>query len=444
MAMGVVGLLVVGVGWASAAPSRWSTPGLLAGRTSSLQYPVAVRVDSSQSVASWASARGVFAAVAGSTGRFGPPQRLSATGLRHAVAHREPFAIIQDLASDARGDAIVVWNRITKISPASAFGGFLYASYRPAGGRFGSAHLIARHVGRAMVGMDGRGNATIAWAQTDGPGARSIDVVERASSGRYGPVGVLANGAVGFVSGIAVNHAGDAVVVWNSNEPGASGMGIMAATRERGGPFGSPVPLISPRPGAIVGSVGIDNAGQALIAWAGPNDAAKGQSFTHVSPLQTGATTAGPAQTLRAPGMRPTAIGDLNGLPLIDVNAAGDAIVTWGSTGHDRATESLVVARRAPGRPFGTGVTIGTLKSEGTFDSAIGPKGDAIVAWDNPRAPVRAALASSARSPFGHAVTLAPKSEDSAIPAAGIGPHARAITIWSDLPKSRLQYAIAR
>jgi hypothetical protein len=47
-------------------------------------------------------------------------------------------------------------------------------------------------------------------------------------------------------------------------------------------------------------------------------------------------------------------------------------------------------------------------------------------------------------SPFGHAVILAPKSEGSAIPAVGIGAHARAITIWSDLRKSRLQYAIAR
>jgi hypothetical protein len=167
-----------------------------------------------------------------------------------------------------------------------------------------------------------------------------------------------------------------------------------------------------------------------------------------VTPLQIGATTAGAAETLQAPG-----IGTLDGFPLIDVDGAGDAIMTWQTTAHDGRTEKVVVARKVPGRRFGTPVAISTSYSRArgmlmdggsSFDSAIGPGGEAIIAWGSATEPVHAVLTSSARRPLGHAITLAPAGEDSAVQAVGIGTHRRAITIWSDVDGSRLQYATAR
>jgi site-specific recombinase XerD len=104
MAVGLVGLLWVGVGWASVVRWPWSAPELLAKSTGNLAAPMAVEVDSSQSVAAWAGTHGVFAAVAGSTGRFGVPRRLSDARLSTDFA--EPL-----LATDARGDAVVIWQR---------------------------------------------------------------------------------------------------------------------------------------------------------------------------------------------------------------------------------------------------------------------------------------------------------------------------------------------
>lgn len=289
--------------------------------------------------------------------------------------------------------------------------------------------------------MDGRGDATIAWAHVSAPrSARSIDVVERAPSGRYGPVSVLATDAVSL-DGIAVNPAGDAVLVWDSAQGSPTTGGTMATTPERDGPFGLPVPIVSPPIDATGAAVGIDDAGQALIASPGLSSRS-----VQVTPLQIGATTAGQTQTFQAAGA-----GTVDPFPLIDVDGAGDAIVAWENTTHDGVTERVVAARRSAGRPFGTPVTIDSSSSRGpdtpspqedAFDSAIGPGGEAIVAWDNTTAPVHAVLASSAKKPFGRAVALAPAGE--ALPAVGIGAHARAITIWWDPQTFRLQYATTR
>jgi hypothetical protein len=72
---------------------------------------------------------------------------------------------------------------------------------------------------------------------------------------------VLATGAVALAGGIAVDPAGDAVVVWEAALGSPAIGGLMAATRERGGAFGSPVPIVVPPFSAVGGSVGIDDAG---------------------------------------------------------------------------------------------------------------------------------------------------------------------------------------
>jgi len=290
---GAVGLLLIGVGRAAVQSSRWSAPELLAARTGNLLAPVGV--GTSQSILAWASSRGVFAAVAGSAGRFGPPEQLAAGGLSFDLA--QPL-----LATDARGDAIVIWERpySAKISPADPLPGkgSLYASYRPAGGKFEAAHLIARDAKRAIVAMDGHGNALVAWGQTHGQGAQSIDVVQRSSNGSYSSVAVLATVAVSL-SGVAMDPADDAVVVWESAPASPGPVRIEAATREHDGVFGAPVPIAPAGVEAVPGSVAIDRAGRALIAWDRLSDGT--EESVAVTSLQAGATTPGPSQTLRAP-----------------------------------------------------------------------------------------------------------------------------------------------
>lgn len=430
---GLLALFMAGVVSASGlAASRWSTPRVLAANAGRAVRAVGVDVGSSHAVVAWASDRGVFAAVAGVNGRFGVPQRLSRVGVGNDTA--------QVLAADARGDAIVLWQRPYHDDPYHGLAGSLFAAHRRAGERFGAARRLARNALSGLVALDRRGNAVIAWDQLSGRGDRStIDVVDRHADGRYGPIDVIARGRV-TLSGLAVDPAGQVVVVWASGA--FPDTGVQAATRQPGGQFGAPVTIAPATPGALAGPVGIDDAGEAVIAWDGPYDGSPtGDPYRHVqvTPLTVGATSPGASQTLLAP-----ALGQIDSLPQINVDGAGDALVAWQANTRDRRSDKLVVARSARGLPFADPITIGASCFGCNFDSAIGPHGQAIIAWDSLTAPVRAAIAMGPATPFGPAASLTRKS-DSAAPAVAIGSGGHAIGIWWELSTpSYLRYASTR
>ena len=201
---------------------------------------------SSQTVAAWAGARGVFAATARVNGRFGVPQRLSRIGVGSDSA--------EILAANARGDALVLWQRSHPNDLGHGLAGPLFAAYRRAGERFAPARRIAGNALGGMVALDARGNAVIAWDQPSVRGGRpAIDVVDRDADGRYGPVSVIASGAV-TLTGLAVDPAGQAVVVWDSGAFPATG--IRAATCRPSGQCSAPVPIVPATVGARAGAVG--------------------------------------------------------------------------------------------------------------------------------------------------------------------------------------------
>ena len=427
---GVLALLVAGIASAGvpAAP-RWSRPRVLKADVGRAVSDLGVDVGSSQTVAAWASGRGVFAAVAGVNGRFGVPQRLSGIGVGDDTA--------QVLAADARGDALVLWQRSHPRIRGGGVAGPLFAAYRRAGERFGRARRIARDALDGLVALDGRGNAVIAWDQRTGPGRRgTIDVVDRYADGRYGPVRVIASGGV-LLSGLAVDPAGQAVVVWESGAFPA--VGIQAATCQPGGHFSAPVSIVSTSVGGETPAAGIDDAGQAFIAWDGPfDDASMGEPYRHVkvTRLTVGATAPGATQTLLTP-----TLGRLDGPPQISVDGAGDSVVAWQNTTRDGGTEKIVVARSTRGHPFTQPIAIATSYFGGNFDSTIGPDGQAAIAWDSLTRPVRAVIAASPTSPFGHAAEMTTR-RDSAEPALAVGPRRRVLGIWWDLSTpSYLRYA---
>ena len=389
-----------------------------------------VDLGSSQTVAAWASGRGVFAAVAGVNGRFGSPQRLSGIGVGDDSA--------QILAGDARGDALVLWKRSHPDILGHGLAGPLFAAYKRAGGRFAPARRIAGNALSGLVALDARGNAVIAWDQSIVRRRRAaIDVVDRDADGRYGPVSVIASGAVSL-RGLAVDPAGQAVVVWDSGAFPATG--IQAATRQPSGQFSAPVSIVPSTVGASsAGGVAIDHAGRALIAWDGRYDGASsglGHPHVHVTPLAVGATAPGATQTLATP-----TLGQVDSDPQINVDGAGDSVVAWQNTTRDGRTEKIVVARSTRGHPFAQPIAIGTSYFGGSFDSTIGPDGQAAIAWDSLTRPVRAVIAASPTSAFGHAAEMTNR-RDSAEPALAVGPRDRVLGIWWDLSTpSYLRYA---
>jgi hypothetical protein len=193
------------------------------------------------------------------------------------------------------------------------------------------------------------------------------------------------------VTGLAVDPAGQAVIVWQSGAFPAAG--IQAATSQPGGHFSAPVSIVSTSAGGETPAAGIDDAGQAFIAWDGAFDGASmGEPYRHVkvTRLTVGATAAGATQTLLTPPL-----GQLDGPPQISIDGVGDAVVAWQNTTRDGRTEKIVVARSTRGHPFTQPVAIGTSYFGGDFDSTIGPDGQAAIAWDSLTRPVRAVIAAT-------------------------------------------------
>ena len=206
--------------------------------------------------------------------------------------------------------------------------GPLFAAYRRAGGRFAPARRIAGNALGGLVALDARGNAVIAWDQSIVRRRRAaIDVVDRDADGRYGPVSVIASGAV-TLRGLAVDPAGQAVVVWDSGAFPATG--IQAATRLPSGQFSAPVAIVPATAGASAGGVGIDHAGRALIAWDGRYDGASSglaRRHVHVTPLAVGATAPGATQTLATP-----TLGQVDSDPHRSTSMVGETPSSLGRT----------------------------------------------------------------------------------------------------------------
>lgn len=210
-------------------------------------------------------------------------------------------------------------------------------------------------------------------------------------------------------------------------------------TRPAGGSFGSPVELVTEQQGAYAPEDGIDDRGSAWIAWEGPFDGASaGLPFAHVevTSVGVGATVPGPVEVLRTPGL-----GQLGGFgPLLEVDPRGDAIAVWQNLTRNGGTVKIAVARRAAGGPWGTARPVGNSYNGGNFAAAIGPTGQAIVAWDSLVSPVQAVIAESPAGALGRATRVAPTRENSAAPEVTIDARGRGTAVWWDLGSS-LQYA---
>jgi hypothetical protein len=422
LAFGLAGwLLLAGTGQA-ASERGWSAPRVLDPNVAAVRAS-AVQTAAGQTVAAWAGTTGVFAAVARGDRRFDTPVRLSRDSISDDQA--------QLLATDRRGDAIVVWQHEYSGNPSP---GSLFASYRPAGGSFGPVARVARDTGAAAVAMDGRGDATIAWEQLRGHSRpEAIDVVERRANGRYGRVQQVVRGPVAL-GGLAVNASDQAVLVWQSGQlpPGA----LLAAARPAGGTFGPSVQLVSSGVGAIEPQVGLDDAGAARVVWEGPYDGAgSGTPFTNVEAmsLRVGGLEPGAIQPVLTPGLGQ--LGDPG--PLLSVDPHGDALVVWQNLTRDGNTVKIVVARSRAGHPFTVGHAVGTSYPGGNFDATIGPNGDAIVSWESLTQPIHTVIARTISAPFGPATAVGSPREDSAAPAVTIDSGEHATVVWWDLGPAR-------
>jgi hypothetical protein len=300
----------------------------------------------------------VQAAIGSADGGFGAPIDLSAD---IQFAADDPA-----LAMNPAGNAIAVWSLERSDDQV------VQAMDRPAGGSFGAAVDVSpagEQAFRPDVAMNAAGEVIVTWSRHDGS-ASSVHASVRPAGGSFGaPVDLSTPGQDADFSQVALDQAGDAIVVWKRNN--GDDRITQAAFRPAGGSFGAPVDLSVPSTNDFDPQVAMDQVGNAIVAWERFNG---NETLVQGATRPAGGSFSAPFD-LSAPG------GDALS-PKLAMNPAGDAFVVW-YRGDD--TQSIVQARARPaGGSFGAPVDLSPPDVD-SFEPvvAMDQAGDAIAAWSH-------------------------------------------------------------
>lgn len=177
------------------------------------------------------------------------------------------------VAADARGDAVLAWRGVR--DGATRARDVLQASYRPAGGAFGTARSLREPGIDLQVAIDDRGTAYAAWSHTHPPYhvAASIRLATHARSGAWTrPATIYADSA--GAPQLAPAPDGTLVLAWRGGQQGvgATRTGFaMTAERRPDGITSEPVLLSTTR--TVGPQVAVAATGEAVIVWSAPSAA---------------------------------------------------------------------------------------------------------------------------------------------------------------------------
>ena len=217
----------------------------------------------------------------------------------------------------------------------------------------GAGAIASDAPGQAIVAWIGRpaGGASVSVATFTGAGWIGRVELDRSTAGRDDELAALA---------LAAGPA-RSVAVWLSRPDGDSAVAIRASWRD--GPAATWTPAVTIATGARARAprVGVNAAGDALVAWA--EGTARGR--VRASSLASGTQTWSPPRTISGSGPA--------GPPALSVGEAGDALVAWTRLGHPGVLASV---GRLPGR-LGAGRLVSAGGSR--VGVAVGASGDAAI-----------------------------------------------------------------
>ena len=271
----------------------------------------------------------VQAAVRPAGGAFSAPVDLSAAG---------EDASAPSVAIDAAGDAVVVWTR------SDGSNTIVQASSRPAGGAF-SVPVDLSDAGRdassPQVAMDAAGDAVAVWTRFNG-GNTIVQAARRfaGSPTFFGGTDVSASGQNAVGPHVAMNHDGDAIVLWTQ------GSAVQVASSLSGSEFSWPPVDVTAAPESGSGAgVGIADDGSAVAVWKRWQVVNGQVELTVRGAIREGHGAFGAPVDLSS---EPVGGGQVG----LAVNGAGRAIVVWEQFTGSTAASILGVAERAPGASF--------------------------------------------------------------------------------------------
>lgn len=337
-----VGTLAAGTlaaaGTAQAAP-QWLTPQTISepGQDASQQQ---VAFDQGgDAVAVWQSSGGpepvIMAAARPAGGAFTSPQMLSNPSV---------FSTSPDVASDAQGDSVAVWLQFDGANFR------VQAAHRPAGGSFGAPQTLSAagyEAREPRVAMNAAGEAVIVWSLDSGLGEEA-----QASSAAAGGVFGVAQNLTGFTGAaslpqVALDSHGDAIAVWEGWD--GSNIRIQEASRPAGGNFGAPEFLSPAGDNAGTPQIALDSSGDALAVWRFDGSPA--------STIQGDHRLAGGA--FASPQTVSTSSSDPAQEPQVAFDAQSEGVVAWQQS--DGSESRVYASVRTPG-------SSGSFEPQSTLD----------------------------------------------------------------------------
>lgn len=316
---------------------------------------------------------------------------------------------------DANGDATAVWTRSDGLHLLAQ------AAERPAGGVWGASVDLSGASGDAespTVAVDPAGDAVAAWKQRLA-GSEAIETSYKPAGGVWGaPEAVEFGSAVVETPAVAIDEAGDAVLVWRQAVGG--NYVILATSRPAGGSWASPLAISSSALNAEAPDVAMSPDGTAVAGWQSSSGAT---SVVETNTLPLGGSWTG-EEAISAPAT-------VTEPPHIQAAASGDFFAIWSRSGTGLVAE---VAARPAGGGWQAPEQISTPALEAHAPQlAVDAAGDAVAAWYRYDGSVGSVEGTNrvAGGPWAAPVRLSPIGAEAEAPQAAMSPSGVAQVVWS-------------
>lgn len=319
-----------------------------------------------------------------------------------SVSAASPTTFTPQVAADAAGDSVVVWRQSVGAGPS-----VIQAATRAAGGgnSFGSPVTLSDGLTtltngvNPRVAMNAAGDAVVVWQTSDG----RLQAAWKPAGQGFGTAQTIETDAAHFpvTPAVAMDAAGDAVAVWVHQPVGMNVNLIEAAyapatTRS----FGTPAIIVgSTSFAALQPQVAMDARGDATAVWL-QSDGTNNRVWAANSASGSLGAFAGQAQI--------SAAGGAANLPQVAMDQAGNATATWerlNATSHEvvQFADRQGPSGTFPANPSDlTGASVNSVEPQ-VFDNA---NGDTALTWtDNDTSEAVAAM-----RPHGAALFTSPQT----------------------------------
>lgn len=301
-----------------------------------------------------------------------------------------------DVAMDAQGDAVVVWNAYSALAFNGRFR--VQAAFRSAGGAWQSPVYVAPEevpgTSHPRVAFDAHGDAMAIWNR-QGPWGGVVQEAFRPAGGAWqAPVDITARGEQGDEPQVAFDKRGDALAVWQADP--VSEWVLESAFMPAGGSWQAPVVMSAP--GFARGpSVAFNGQGEATAVWAQWTHGVRSTRTVQAASWPAGGPWQAPVNIVgKADEMdQPKEAGE----PSVAMDGQGDAIAIWA---WEFGGPVIQTAFKPGGGAWQEPVDLSTFGEDATNpEIAFDNQGDAIAVWNVKSATGAPEIVQSAYKPAG-------------------------------------------